>query len=199
MRLNKLGGLVLVMVSVSELMVTPKINTCCAQKIDEGTFVVNYFNEILDVASKAKNEKECIKKVIEISEGKINFDSIAKRSCTKNYYNELKEKDPKALEYMKSMIVSTVLTLTKKYDKGCITIGKPKVIPSKRNTKVETTITAKGENYVVAWIIKKNAVVDLICENMSLVGVLKTQFYEYIKKHGVENFLGKCKNISKAR
>lgn len=199
MRFGKLAGLMFLTVSMSEMLFVPGINVCCAEEAaDEGAFITDYFKEVLDIAAHEKNEKQCAKKVIELSEGKIDFETIARRSCTKKYYNELKAKDPKALEYMKSMIMNTVLILARKYDKSSVSIGKAKVIPSQKSTKVNTPVTANGQKYTVSWVIKKGMIADLICENMSLAGMLKTQFYEYIKKHGTENFLEKCKNIAKA-
>lgn len=196
-RLSRLGVSVLLAMFLSECVNTPQKLAVCLSNSTESVDSAEFFKRIIDIAANTKNEKECVSKVVRYSEDKVDFENIARRSCTKKYYTELKSKDPEALEYMKAMIINTVLIITKKYDKSKIVVGKSKITDSTRNQKESFSVTVNGEKYTVVFVISKKSgrIVDIICENVSLVGMLKTQFYEYIKKHGVENFLEKCKQV----
>lgn len=195
LRLGRLVGLTLLTVFLFESPVISQRLVFGLQETDLHSS--EFFRKIIDIVSHNKNEKECIAKVIQLAENEVDFDSIARRSCTKNYYNELKASDNKALEYMKTMIVNTVLIITKKYDKSNINIGKSKFDDTGRNIKESFSVVVGGEKYAILFVISKknNKIIDIVCENISLVNMLKTQFYEYIKKHGVENFLSKCKQV----
>lgn len=196
-RSSRLGVSMLLAMFLSECVNTPQKLAVCLSNSTESVDSAEFFKRIIDIAANTRNEKECVSKVVRYSEDKVDFENIARRSCTKKYYNELKSKDPEALEYMKAMIINTVLIITKKYDKSKIVVGKSKITDSTRNKKESFSVTVNGEKYTVVFVISKKSgrIVDIICENVSLVGMLKTQFYEYIKKHGVENFLEKCKQV----
>lgn len=195
LRLGRLIGLALLTVLLSENIVN-------SQQLAHSLHETNlhpsdFFKKIIDIVANNKNETECVAKVIQLAEDIVDFDSIAKRTCTKGYYEELKAKDSKALEYMKTMIVNTVLIITRKYDKNSISIGKSKFDDTGRNIKESFSIVVGGEKYVILFVISKksNKVIDIVCENISLANMLRTQFYEYIRKHGVDNFLSKCKQV----
>lgn len=190
-RFVKLAGLMLLTVFVLECPLTFQHSVYAEVKSSA------FFEQIVDIVAHSKNERDCVSKVLQLSEDKVDFASIARRSCTKKYYEELKKSDDKALEYMKTMIVNTVLIITKKYDKNAINIGHSKFDDTGRNIKETFSVTLGGEKYTVLFVIgkKNNKIIDIVCENISLVSMLKTQFYEYIKKHGVKNFLAKCKQV----